>query len=264
MGADLREQLRPVLAQCLVAHEQAEMPSGCDVAVDLLLRGGGECCDREHLIRWSDVVTGPGEQLQRHREVRQVHVFSADPHRPADEGVVAEQVLDDPQVEAAGDVLRVLEPVLELGVSGEVGRVVEMLEQVKLPADLRARLDQHETGEHVLALEHAAVHRDERLVEREIAAWGEMLDHLVDDRLAGVEVDRRACQRQGVDALGMQCGVDRRQPAALAVADQIDAAAAVLDRHIDDVEVVVDRGVLGLVGRPLPVERERPPEPARP
>ena len=44
--------------------------------------------------------------------------------------VVAEQVLDDPQVERARDVLRVLEPVLELAVARDVVGVVDVREQL--------------------------------------------------------------------------------------------------------------------------------------
>jgi len=47
----------------------------------------------------------------------------------------------------------------------------------------------------------------------------------VDHGLAVVKVDRRAGERQRIDLLGMQRRVDRRQPAALAVADQVGAPA---------------------------------------
>ncbi len=111
------------------------------------------------------------------------------------------------------------------------------------------------------ALEHAAAHRDERLVEAQIAVGGDPAQHLVDHRSAGVEIDRRAGDRQRVDPLGIERGVDRGQPAALAVADQVHAPAAVLDRAVDHVHVVLDRGIPGLAGGAHPVERERPLEP---
>ena len=52
-------------------------------------------------------------------------------------------------------------------------------------------------------------------------------------------------QGERVHALRVQRGVDGRQPAALAVADEVGAAAGVDDRPVDDVEVVGDRDVAG-------------------
>ena len=56
-----------------------------------------------------------------------------------DQGVVAEQVADDPQVEVAGDVLGVLEPVLELAVARDVLGIVEVAEELELARDLGGR-----------------------------------------------------------------------------------------------------------------------------
>ena len=61
---------------------------------------------------------------------------------------------------------------------------------------------------------------------------------------------------QRVDDVGPQRGVDRCQPAALAVADEVDLAPQMLDRAVEDLEVVVDGRVLGLGRRADPVERE--------
>ena len=131
-------------------------------------------------------------------------------------------------------------------VARDVGRIVEVEQQIDLARDLGARLDHDEAREHVAALEDAAAGRDQRLVEAQIAVRRDAPHDLVDHRLAGVEVDRRARDRQRVDPLGVERGVDRREPPALAVADQVDAPAAVLDGAIDDLDVVLDRRVRGL------------------
>jgi hypothetical protein len=46
--------------------------------------------------------------------------------RSIDQFAIAEQMADDPQVEASRDVLGVLEQVLELAVAGDVGIVIEV------------------------------------------------------------------------------------------------------------------------------------------
>jgi hypothetical protein len=63
-----------------------------------------------------------------------------------------------------------------------------------------------------------------------------------------MEVDRGACEGERVHPLGVQRSVDGCEPAALAVADEVDPPAGQHDRAIDDVEVVGDRHVPGLGG----------------
>ena len=224
---------------------------------DLLARGAGIVGEREHLVGWRDVVGGAREQVQRAVDPAQVDALAADLQLAGDQLVVAEQVLDDPEVERAGNRLGVLEPVLELAVALDVGGVVDVGEQLQLTGDLVVGLDRDEAGEHVLAAQHATSGRDEPAVEGEVSPGRERLERCVDDRLAGMEVDRRAGDRQRVDPLGSQRGVDRREPAALTVADQVHRTADVIDRAVDHVEVVVDRRVLGARGRADPVERVR-------
>ena len=202
-----------------------------------------------------------GKQVQRHVDPLQVHASPPDLQRSAEEEVVAEQVAHDPQIELAGDVLGVLEPVLELGVTRDMRGIADAVQQGELALHLGARLDQDEAGEHVLALQHTAAGRDQRFVEAQVTTGSEMAKHLVDHRLAGVEVDRCPRDRERVHALGRERGVEGGEPAALAVPDQVHASAAVLDRAVDDVEVIVDRGVGRGGSRPEPVERECPLQP---
>ena len=72
------------------------------------------------------MVGRPSEQVERHRDVREVDPAAANSDRAVDQPVVAEQVANDPQVERPRDVLGVLEPVLELAVAGDVVFVVEV------------------------------------------------------------------------------------------------------------------------------------------
>jgi hypothetical protein len=85
----------------------------------------------------------------------------------------------------------------------------------------------------------------------------------MDDRLAGVEVERRPGDRQRVDVLGTTRGIDRGQPAGLAVADQVHGIADVIDCTLDHIEVVVDRRVLRACGGADPVKGVRALEPSR-
>ena len=95
-----------------------------------------------------------------------------------------------------------LEPVLELAVALDVGGVVEVGQQLELASDLVVRLDDDEAGEHVLAAQRPAAGVDQRPVEVEVAVGRERLERGVDDRLAAVEVDRRAGDGQCVDSPG--------------------------------------------------------------
>ena len=209
-----------MLAQCRVAHEQAEVAAARHLADDLLVRGRCRAGEREHLVRRGDVVGCAGKQVQRHVDPLQVHASPPDLQRSAEEEVVAEQVAHDPQIELAGDVLGVLEPVLELGVTRDMRGIADAVQQGELPLHLGARLDQDEAGEHVLALQHTAAGRDQRFVEAQVTTGSEMAKHLVDHRLAGVEVDRCPRDRERVHALGRERGVEGGEPAALAVAGQ--------------------------------------------
>ena len=202
------------------------------------------------------MVGGAGEQVERHRYVRKVDAASANSDGSVDQLIVTEQMADDPQVERSRHVVGVLEPVLELAIPGDVVLVVEVQQQVDLSGDLGAGLDQDEPRDHVLPLENASISRDERLVEAQISTWSEVTQHLVNHRLASVEIDRSSSKRERIDLLGIQRRVDRRQPATLTVADQVHAPTAVRDRPLNDLQVILDRRVLGLFGFADPIERQ--------
>ena len=61
---------------------------------------------------------------------------------PGDQLVVAEQMLDDPEIEGPGDRLGVLEPVLEFAVARDVRRSSKLRQQVELTGDLVVGPDQ--------------------------------------------------------------------------------------------------------------------------
>ena len=65
-------------------------------------------------------VARTAEQEQRAADAPEVDALAADLQRAGDEPVLHEQVLDDPEVERARDVLHVLEPRLEVVVALEV------------------------------------------------------------------------------------------------------------------------------------------------
>ena len=186
----------------------------------------------------------------------------ADAQRPGDELVVAEEMVDEPQIEGPGDVLGVLEPVLEGPIALDMAGVADVGQQLQLLADLVLRLDDDEAAEQELALEHAVALADQGAEEGQVVV-AERLDALVDDGAAGVEVDRRAGDGERVDALGVQRRVDGGQPAALAVAHEVDAAPLARLRHrgVHLGQVVGDRRVLGLLRDADPVERVEALEP---
>jgi hypothetical protein len=74
-----------------------------------------------------------------------------------------------------------------------------------------------------------------------------MPEHLVDDRFACMEVDRGARRGERVGTFRMQCSVDGGEPTTLAVTNQVDAAAAMCDGAVDDLEVVDNRRIGGVV-----------------
>jgi hypothetical protein len=98
------------------------------------------------------VVGGAGQQVQRADRAK-VDGAAADLEVAADQRVVAEQSLDDPQVERPREVLGVLEPVLEGAVPREVLLVADVVEQLHVLLDLALRLERDEPAEHELALE---------------------------------------------------------------------------------------------------------------
>jgi hypothetical protein len=104
-----------------VAHEQPEVASGSETALGVLGGRGRVVGEREGLIGSCDVVGCAGEQVQRTLDPAELDVLAADLKLAGDQLVVAEEVLDDPEIEGAGDRLRVLEPVLELAVPLQVG-----------------------------------------------------------------------------------------------------------------------------------------------
>jgi len=92
----LAQEHRPVVAQRLMAHEQAEMSTWAHVAIDQLRRRGGVGGDRKHLLRWGDVVGRAGQQIQGHIDPAQIDRAPAHVQRSPDEFVVTEQVAHDP------------------------------------------------------------------------------------------------------------------------------------------------------------------------
>ena len=218
-------------------------------------RGDG-ARQREDLLGRRDVVGGAGQEVHGAVDAAEVDRLVADAQRSADELVVAEEVLDEPQVEGPGDVLGVLEPVLEGAVALDMAGIADVGQQLQLLADLVLGLDGDEAADQELALQHAVAVGDQRAEEGQVVV-AERLHALVDDGVAGVEVDRRAGDGERVDALGVQRRVDGGQPAALAVAHEVDVAAAagLLHGGVDLGQVVGDRRVLGLLRDADPVQR---------
>src|SRR6185503_20538993 len=95
-------------------------------------RGGRMVGQREDLRRRGDVVDRAAEQEQGRVDAPEVDALATDLELARDQGVAPEEVLDDPQVEGAGDGLRVLEPVLEGDVAGQVLGLVQRAEQREL------------------------------------------------------------------------------------------------------------------------------------
>jgi hypothetical protein len=89
--------------------------------------------------------------------------------------------------------------------------------------------------------------RAPRRRERSPPGVGQMPEHLVDDRFACMEVDRGARRGERVGTFRMQCSVDGGEPTTLAVTNQVDAAAAMCDGAVDDLEVVDNRRIGGVV-----------------
>ena len=226
-------------------------------------RGRGDGVGQgEDLLGRRDVVGGAGQEVHGAVDAPEVDRVAVDAQGPGDELVVAEEVLDEPQIEGPGDVLGVLEPVLEGPVALDVARVPDVGQQLQLLADLVLRLDDDEAAEQELALEHAVAVADEGAEEGQVVV-AERLHAVVDDGTAGVEVDRRAGDGERVDALGVQRRIDRGQPPALAVAHEVDAPAAarLLHRGVHLGQVVGDRRVLGLLRDADPVQRVEALEP---
>lgn len=164
-------------------------------------------------------------------------------------------MLDDPEIERSRDVLGVLEPVLELSEAFDVTLVIDVGEKVDALLDLVLGVQQDEAADHRLAGQHAPMGGDKGLVEAEVSAWREGLEHGQDGRVSSVEVDRGSGDGERVDSLGGEGGVDRCQPSTLAIADEVDRAADPVDAIVDDVEVVLDRRVRGLLGGSDPIQR---------
>ena len=96
-----------------------------------------------------------------------------------------------------------------------------MERQLELLRDLRLGLEADEASEHEVSGEHAAAELRPPAGKGAIPA---ALTEVGDRRVAGVEVDRRASDRQRGDVFRVEGGVDRGEPAALAVADQVAPA----------------------------------------
>ena len=88
----------------------------------------------------------PAIRFTRAVDPAQVDRLALDLQLAVEQLVVAEQVLDDPQVEGARDVLRVLVPVLEAAVAGEEAGVAEAGEQLQVLGQLGLRLERDEAG----------------------------------------------------------------------------------------------------------------------
>ena len=96
-----------MVAQRLGAHEQPEWPP--DVVRRVMRRRAWDgVAEREDLLGRRDVVGGAGQEIHGTVDASAVDRLAVDAQRSADELVVAEEVLDEPQIERAGDVLGVL------------------------------------------------------------------------------------------------------------------------------------------------------------
>src|SRR6478672_3919319 len=73
-----REDLGPVVAQRLGAHEQAEVPAARHAADDVLRGRPRVLGDREDLLGRRDVVVGAAQQEQRGGDAPEVHPLAAD------------------------------------------------------------------------------------------------------------------------------------------------------------------------------------------
>ena len=202
-----------MIPQRFASHEQAEVTAGGGFRDDLLGWCGDEVPRREYLPGRGDVVGCAGEQIQRAADPAQVHPVSADHQFALDQFVALEQVLDQPQVEGAGDVLGVLEPVLEFVVTLDVAVVVEIVEQLKLFGDLGFRLDRDEPTQHGRSRHVATTRGDYRTVGSKPEGVGHQLGVHGDRRVIGVEIDGRARQGECVHVGGVQRRIDRGQPA---------------------------------------------------
>ena len=116
-------------------------------------------------VMWS---AAPARRLTGQSMRPRSTVVVVDAQGSADELVVAEEVLDEPQIEGSGDVLGVLEPVLEGPVALDMAGVTDMGQQLQLLADLVLRLDDDEAAEQELALEHAVALADQGAEEGQV------------------------------------------------------------------------------------------------
>jgi hypothetical protein len=230
-------------------------------------RRGDPLGKRPDLFRRGDVVGAAGDQEQRAVDPTQVHPLPGHRQGAGGQLVVLEQVLDDPQVERARHVLHPLEPVGELEVPRHVLRVADVAEQRQVALPLGGRLQQLEAEQLAGAALHAAAERHHGLVRGEragaapTAGPGEETGPVPDRGGAGVAVDRGTGDGQRAHLLGVQRREDHREPAALAVADQVHPAAQQLDRVRQQVQVLLDGAVGGLLGGTDPVQAVQPVQP---
>ena len=119
----------PVLSEGGSAHEKAEMAGLDKLARDVLGRSGNQIGKRPDLLGRRDVVLGARQQEDRAVDRRQVYRFTADHKHAARQFVVDEQMLDDPEVEGAGQILCPFEPVGEVDVPGDVVGIADVGEQ---------------------------------------------------------------------------------------------------------------------------------------
>ena len=86
-----------------MAHEQPEVASGSETALGVLGGCGRVVGERGDLIGWCDVVRLAGEQVKWTLDPGELDVLAADLQLAGDQLVVAEEVLDDPEIESTGD-----------------------------------------------------------------------------------------------------------------------------------------------------------------
>ena len=79
------------------------------------------------------------------------------------------------------------------------------------------------------------------------------MNHALDRSISGVGIDWRSGKHKGIYLVGKARSDHGRNPAALAKADQIDAAAKVINRNDDFGKIVIDLKVFHVVGCRLPI-----------
>ena len=111
---------------------------------------------------------------------------------------------------------------------GHVVGIVDVRKQTHEPIHLGTRFQQFDSAQLGLPELPSATGLHERPVEGEFVSAGEQSRPFLYSGLADVRIDWCSTHRKRVHLVGVQAGVDHREPAALAVPDEIDPAAELL------------------------------------